>query len=218
VIRLTKRPLPQESVERLAERAARFAELTAQGQEIPDAVANGYNRPEVKALLRLETADKCAYCESKVSHVDHGDIEHMLSKRHRPDLRFTYSNFTYSCAICNNKKRDYHDDVVPMVHPYEDDPGDHLAAYGPMVMRKHASDRGLVTERQLDLNRGELVERRVERLEEVGALLDQFFRATNAGVRGVLDEQIRQECEVDKEFAFVVRNYVRVARENVEAV
>lgn len=217
MIRLTKLPVPEAVAQRLANRTQQYAELVAQGQEIPEAVANGYNHPDVKALLKQETSDKCAYCESKVPHVDYGDIEHMLSKLHRPDLRFDYQNLTYSCTVCNNKKRDYHDEQNPLINPYVDVPEDHLAAYGPMVMRLATSDRGLITQRRLDLNRGELVERRKERLEQIGILMDQIARTTNAGIRAVLEEQIRQECEADKEYAFVVRSFVDRSRELQDA-
>ncbi len=215
MIRLTKLQVPAHVAERLASRAERYAELLAQGGEIPDSVANGYNHPDVKALLRQETADKCAYCESKVSHVDYGDIEHILSKHHRDDLRFDYANLTYACGVCNNKKRAYHNEEIPLLNPYQDEPEQHLAAYGPMVMRIPTSDRGLVTERRLDLNRGELVERRMERLEQIETLMDQLSRTTNAAIRMVLEEQIRQECEADKEYAFVVRSFVSCTREHV---
>lgn len=127
MIRLVKLPVPDHVEQRLANRTQQYLALTAQGEEIPDAVANGYNHPDVKALLRQETSDKCAYCESKVPHVDHGDIEHMLSKQHRPDLRFDYQNLTYACAVCNNKKRNYHDEQNPLINPYQDVPEEHLA-------------------------------------------------------------------------------------------
>jgi hypothetical protein len=216
MIRLTKLPLPDHLAERLAERAQQYAHLEAQGAEIPDAVAGGYNHPEIKALLRQETAEKCAYCESKVPHVDHGDIEHILSKHHRSDLRFVYDNLTFSCAVCNNKKRDYHDVAVPLINPYVDAPEEHLAAYGPMVMRLATSDRGLVTQRRLDLNRAALVERRTERLEQVATLLDQLSRTTNEGIRAVLLDQIQQEGERDKEYSFVLKSFVQRALEAVE--
>lgn len=213
MIGLTKLPVPEAVAQRLANRTQQYAELVAQGHEIPEAVANGYNHPDVKALLKQETSDKCAYCESKVPHVDHGDIEHMLSKLHRPDLRFDYQNLTYACTVCNNKKRDFHDEQNPLINPYLDVPQEHLAAFGPMVMRLPTSDRGLITQRRLDLNRGALFERRKERLEQLGTLLDQLARTTNAGIRAVLEEQIRQECEADKEYTFVVRSFVERSRE-----
>lgn len=212
MISLTKHPVPDAVAQRLERRARQYADLVAGGAPIPETVANGYNHPDIKDLLRKETFDKCAYCESKVSHSYHGDIEHIISKHHRPELRYDFQNLTYSCAICNNRKRDYHDDQVPLLNPYEDSPDDHLAAFGPMVMRRPTSDRGLVTQRRLDLNRAELIERRKERLEQVATLLDQRARTTAQAICAVLDEQIWQECESDKEFAFVVRGYVESSR------
>ena len=45
-----------------------------------------------------ETHGKCAYCESKIKHIDYGDIEHILpkNKNARPDLCYFC---TKSCEI-----------------------------------------------------------------------------------------------------------------------
>jgi hypothetical protein len=42
--------------------------------------------------------------------------------------------------------------------------------------------------------------------------MDQLARTTNIAIRDVLEEQIRQECEMDKEYTFVVKGYVTEAR------
>lgn len=208
MIRLSKAQLPQELQELLADRTSRFLDLLAAGQPIPDGIADSYRDRRIKLLLRTETADKCAYCESKVPHIDHGDVEHIVPKAVRPELRFSFDNLTYACSVCNGKKGAFHNEQTPLLNPYVDDPQDHLVAVGPMVMRRPTSDRGLVTQRVLDLNRGALVERRAERLEAVGSLMDQIARTSNVAIRQVLLDQVNQESLQDKEYAFVVRGYV----------
>ena len=209
MIRLEKREVPEAIRTKLADRTQRYLALLAAGDTVPESLLNAYRDREVKLLLRAETSDKCAYCESKVPHVGHGDVEHMLPKAVRPDLRFDYNNLTYACAVCNGHKGDFYNAEAQLLHPYEDEPGEHLFALGSMVMRVPTSDRGFVTQRRLQLNRGALVERRTERLEAVGALMDQIARATNPAVRSVLEDQVRQECAEDKEYTMVVRSYVK---------
>jgi len=182
--------------------------LVAMGQAIPDSLATSYRDRDIKLLLQKETADKCAYCESKITHVDYGDVEHIIPKVKRPDLRFDYSNLTYACSVCNTKKGDYHDDAAPLLNPYIDAPEEHLLAVGPMLMRLPTSDKGLVTQKRLDLNRAPLIERRTERLESIGTLMDQVARANSTAVRQVLLDQIGQESADDKEYAFIVQGFV----------
>lgn len=101
---------------------------------------------------------------------------------------------------------------LPLLNPYTDDPSDHLIALGPMVVRQPHSDRGLLTERRLDLNRAALIERRAERLNDVATLVDQIARTTSPGIREVLPAQASEECLADKEFSFVVAAYVAQVR------
>jgi len=208
VIRLRKRALAPNIARRLEERAARYFHLLDAGEPIPDSVASSYRDAELKAALRAETSDKCAYCESKVPHVDYGDIEHIRPKSVEPRLRFAYDNMTYACGVCNTKKGEYHDPALPLVNPYDDDPQEHFIAAGPMVMRSPDSDRGLVTERRLDLNRSNLIERRQERLESIATLVDRLARTRSQTIRDVLLAQVQEECRDEREYAFIVRAYV----------
>ena len=55
---------------------------------------------QVKARLREETRGKCAYCESVVSTVAYGDVEHFRPKCVYWWLAYCYDNFSYSCQLC----------------------------------------------------------------------------------------------------------------------
>lgn len=211
MIRLHKRALPDELANKIRERTDRYLQLVNAGATVPDALASAYRDSAIKSLLKAETADKCAYCESKVPHVDYGDVEHLVPKSVRPELRFAYENLTFACGVCNTKKGEYHSEECPLLNPYVDEPADHLAAAGPMVLRTPNSDRGMVTEKRLDLNRSNLIERRKERIEGVAALIDQIARTRNTEIRDVLLAQVTDECKDDREYAFVVRAYVRAA-------
>lgn len=208
MIKLIKLNVPADVQSKINERTQRYKEIVDAGGEVPESLASAYKAPEIKSLLKSETADKCAYCESKVPHIDYGDVEHLLPKSLFPNLRYEYENLTYACGVCNTKKGDFYSADTPLLNPYEDDLESHLLAIGPMVMRAPASDRGFVTEKKLALNRSELVEKRMERLEAVASLIDQIARTENIVIRSVLLEQVKKECQGDKEYAFVVRAYV----------
>ncbi|ABB73430.1 TIGR02646 family protein [Nitrosospira multiformis ATCC 25196] len=208
MIKLNKLTVPPEIAEKIRQRQQHYNELDAKGEQIPDSLASAYKAPEVKELLRCETAEKCAYCESKISHVDYGDVEHLLPKSKFPQLRYSYENLTYTCSVCNTKKGDFFDAQTPLLNPYKDKPEDHLMAVGSMIFFIPGSDRGLVTQKRLALNRSNLVERRGERLESVATLIDQIARTKTSAIREVLLHELKEECEASEEYAFVVRTYV----------
>lgn len=217
MISLSRANISDELRAKIQARTDRFMALLAAGDEIPPSLEAAYRDPEVKAILRQETADKCAYCESKVTHTDYGDVEHIIPKTVRPNLRFVIENLTFACGKCNTNKGSYFDPDIPLLNPYVDDPSEHLIAMGPMVLRKSTSDRALVTEKKLKLNRPELVERRIERIEAIANLADQAARTSNASIRQVLLNQLRLECRNESEFSFTVRAFVDKVNESLNA-
>ncbi len=54
-----------------------------------------------KPNLKLESHDKCAYCEAPTSAVTFGDVEHFRPKSNYWWLAYSYDNYAYSCQICN---------------------------------------------------------------------------------------------------------------------
>lgn len=214
MIKLTKRPISDELKLKIADRIAQYTALSLAGLEIPDALAGAYKDPEVKESLKLETGDKCAYCESKMLHVDYGDVEHIEPKGNDAHLRFEYTNLTLACGVCNTNKGTKTD----VLNPYEKDPEAHLHAIGPLVFRRPESDVGLSTQHRLQLNRGQLVERRSERLEGLATLVDRIARTKDLAIRGVLLEQLEESTAADKEFSLVTRTYAAVAQQELAAL
>lgn len=56
-----------------------------------------------KDQLLLETHNKCAYCESDITTVSYGDVEHYRPKSIYWWLAYVYDNYLASCAICNQR-------------------------------------------------------------------------------------------------------------------
>ncbi len=122
MIPLKKAPLPDDLAEWLGKQQERLNDLIAGAQPIPENLMSAYRDPEVKKIIKRETREKCAYCESKILHVDHGDVEHKLPKSRFPNLRLTWSNLTFVCGICNEHKSDYFNATLPLLDPYTDTP------------------------------------------------------------------------------------------------
>jgi len=75
----------------------------AQKRKINNAM-NKYQHEEIKATLVAMFHGKCAYCESKITHITYGDIEHFRPKSdpRYAHLIFEWENLLLSCPICNN--------------------------------------------------------------------------------------------------------------------
>ena len=169
----------------------------------PDALRTNYKHPDNKRALQDASHGKCMYCESQVSHVYFGDVEHIKPKAagKHPELEFEWTNLGYCCARCNNAKNDQYDDDCPLVDPYSEDPGEHLIAFGTSVMHKQGSERGEITIRFTDLNRADLIERRAIMIKSLQDAVDACYRTKSLAVRDLLLKALGSQAAADKEFS-----------------
>lgn len=169
----------------------------------PDALRTNYKHPDNKRALQDASHGKCMYCESQVSHVYFGDVEHIKPKAagKHPELEFEWTNLGYCCARCNNAKNDQYDDDCPLVDPYSEDPGEHLIAFGTSVMHKQGSERGEITIRFTDLNRADLIERRAIMIKSLQDAVDACYRTKSLAVRDLLLKALGSQTAADKEFS-----------------
>ncbi|HEX8699149.1 MAG TPA: hypothetical protein VF815_09960 [Myxococcaceae bacterium] len=108
-----------------------------------------YSHETVKQALVDAQHGKCAFCESRVTHIDYGDVEHFRPKAgwrqeegerlHRPGyywLAYEWTNLFVACTLCNRQfKRNFfplqtpakrarsHKDDVAAEDPLLIDPG-----------------------------------------------------------------------------------------------
>lgn len=134
-----------------------------------------YRHPEVKAALITETHGKCAYCESKLKHIHHGDVEHIAPKSLEPDKRYEWNNLTLACEICNQNKSNRDPNTDHILDPYLKNPDDHLTFVGSFIFPL-GTNHGKNTEVLLDLNRAALLERRKSRLEQIMGIYETILR------------------------------------------
>jgi uncharacterized protein (TIGR02646 family) len=77
-----------------------------------------YGHDDVKSALRAAQHGKCAFCESQVTHIAYGDIEHFHPKggfrpgrRHPLEfpgyywLAYEWSNLLFACQLCNQRHK-----------------------------------------------------------------------------------------------------------------
>ena len=141
-----------------------------------------YRHTKIKQTLVEMFNGKCAYCESKITHIDYGHIEHYRPKsgsNGRPDLTFEWTNLLLACGVCNGGeyKSDHFpeaDDDGPIVNPCEDDPSQHFTFHFDPVAKLASvygvTSRGVRTEQLLGINRPELRSYRSVRIRYLMAL------------------------------------------------
>lgn len=206
MIKLTKGAQPDILRRKAQEWTQAILDKQARGEVLTKTDRGHYRHDEIKEALIAETNGKCAYCESKVRHITYGDIEHITPKSHNPNLWFSWDNLTLACDVCNTNKGDH---TFNFVDPYED-PSSHLMFLGPIIFPCPGSNAGAITETTLVLNRGELVERRKERLGSLSKHLEVIARTDDPNLRGILERDLLEEEAADKEFAGMVREAIKL--------
>jgi hypothetical protein len=176
--------------------------------DVTDAVRYRYRDAGIRAALVLETSGKCAYCESLMMAVSFAHIEHIVPRARKPELSFEWPNLTLVCEQCNNNKRDYYDENAPVVNPYTEEPSEHLLFVGPLVT--HLTEQpGLLTIHVLDLNRGTLLDRRREKIEQLLALIDRWIRMPAGGLKNFLWAEIESFAAPTAELSATATSFLR---------
>ena len=205
MIRLKKGPKPDILVQN-EERWTHEYMAGLEDGDLSDTKRYRYRHTDIKNALRAETHAKCAYCESNVSHVHPGETDHIYPKRKRPDLVVAWDNLTYVCTECNRRKLDYYSKREPLVNPYVDDPSEHLMFAGPLVL--HRDNKGLRTNKKVELSRAELVERRQERIEQVNMLVQKWNETADGPTKEFLRQEIVNWATSASEFSATMNAYL----------
>jgi len=172
------------------------AASTPQGRE---KAQNKYRHSQIKDALVAMFHGKCAYCESAITHIDYGHIEHFKPKGipEYYDLAVDWSNLLLACGRCNgpeNKgiKFPGPSSGGPLVNPTEDDPGQHFRFDFDRVTKLAnvlgISERGETTWRLLGLNRRELVRRRSDFVKKLWVIATRYD--SDAEAREIIDNAV----------------------------
>lgn len=169
-----------------------------------------YRHPDNKKALVDASFDKCMYCESKITHVYFGDIEHIKPKSKYPELEFEWTNLGFVCAKCNNAKHDKYDDATPYINPYKENPEKFILALGAFLKNKKGNERGDLTIQDIKLNRPELLEKRQTKIELIGKAVDACMRTKNENLKKAALKELILECDKDKEYSFFIKTLFRL--------
>ena len=165
---------------------------------------NGAKYRENKSALKEANHGKCMYCESKISHTQHGDIEHIKPKSKFPELEFDWDNLGYACATCNNFKRDKFNEIEPYINPYKEDPEKHISSAGALM--KDETKRGVNTIRDIGLNRPHLLEKRGELINEMERVLNVV---NDSLIKSEIINIFKEKTGNDKEYSLCVKNFLQ---------
>ena len=188
-----------------------------------------YGHATVKRSLLDAQYDKCAFCEAKITHVAHGDVEHFRPKAGvlvggrlvRPGyfwLAYEWGNLYASCAICNQRHKgsafpisgrragwedlDTTWEMPVFIDPGEDFPEEDIEFIDSAARGR--TERGRVTVEALGLNREPLDARRRERVKLYRLLLDSlqaFVERGDPSTRANEQEIVTALCEAMRDDA-----------------
>jgi uncharacterized protein (TIGR02646 family) len=165
---------------------------------------NKYRHPAIKRALVSMFHGKCAYCESKILHVDYGHIEHFRPKS-KPEFRslaFEWSNLLLSCGVCNGAiykgvRFPEADEGGPLINPCEDFPEAHFEFVFDLRARLASvvgtTARGKTTEALLGLNRQDLRAYRSKLVMQLCVL--SRCAENDPDAKALLDEACRNNAE-----------------------
>lgn len=210
---LAKGPKPPILVAQGEKWQAELAAVLAAGERPTEVMRARYRHPEIKDAILAETANKCAYCESKIRHVTYGDIEHIIPKSRVPAKSYEWSNLTLACDICNTNKGDFYSDDPEksqdgLVDPYVDDPRAHFLFMREVVTPRPDSLKGYATEQVLKLTRGQLIERRRERMNFIDGMVMAYTLADPEYKSVILQTLYDNHLKEDDEYAGIVAAYI----------
>lgn len=177
-----------------------------------DNAQNKYRHSEVKTALANMFHGKCAYCESKITIVTYGAIEHFFPKSVYPELTFEWRNLLLSCDFCNDANHkgikfplDGNGDPL-LIDPTDGiaDPRTHLEFVWDGVAGVASvfgrDQRGRAVETIFDLNgingRKELVNHRSSYIKRLFALLRFAQQGDNEAIA-----LLREACDPSAEYS-----------------
>ncbi|HEX8456913.1 MAG TPA: hypothetical protein VF656_06435 [Pyrinomonadaceae bacterium] len=159
-----------------------------------------YGHKTVKEALIKSQHDKCFLCESKITHISHGDVEHFRPKAaYRQSTRDTlhtgyywlayeWSNLFLACPVCNqvfkknlfplsnptaratSHRKSLSKEKPLFLDPSIDDPEQHISFREEVPFPLNGSVRGKATITDLGLKRLKLNDRRREHYDRLQLL------------------------------------------------
>lgn len=196
-----------------------------------------YGHDTVKEALKLAQHGKCAFCESPITHVQYGDVEHFRPKKGflrggrlvRPGyywLAYDWDNLLLACQICNQRHKR---NAFPLlrgsrrarshlgsiagekpvfIDPAHEDPMNDIGFREHVPCARNRSVRGRRTIRGLGLARRDLMEVRERHLQIIRSLRDLVRVCGPSPERDRAEALLRRATRDDAPFAAMVRAFL----------
>ena len=198
-----------------------------------------YGHKTVKKALIKAQHDKCCFCESKVSHISYGDVEHFRPKggvRQTPNgplgkpgyywLAYEWSNLFLSCQLCNQRfKRNLfplknprdraisHNDDINVEKPKfispAENPEQYIAFRQEIAYAIDGNPRGKATIEELGLNRGKLAKDRFEYFDKLQIIHETATLGLPKSLRKKAKAHIDKCIQSSNRYASMVRCAVK---------
>lgn len=178
---------------------------TPTNKSLKEQLERRYNCKSVKEALARMFNDKCAYCESHVFHVSFPHIEHYKPKSKYPKLCFEWTNLFLACSMCNSSgykgnKFPTKSKGGPYIDPEIEDPNDHFnfifdQKTGVSIVQPKTR-RGTTTERDLGLNRVNLLKHRNSVVKKLAFIA---LKAKNGDLDALVE--IKSGTKPDEEYS-----------------
>lgn len=203
MIRLIKLEKPDILVQKGEEWKDEIMTYVNSGTDIPKNIQVRYSHKEIKNALLEETKKKCAYCESIITGIDYGDIEHIEPKKKVPEKTFEWSNLTLACGKCNQNKGQYYNKNLSLINPYTDKPEEEIIFLGAYPSAR--SNRALMTVKQLKLDRVELIERRTEYIKKIQPLINLYLDTNDKEFQKILYQDLIEYTKEKHEYSSMMK-------------
>lgn len=188
-------------------------------KKIVKEIEKKYNHKDVKKSLKIMFNNKCAFCESYITHIDYGQIEHFKPKTKYPELCFEWTNFLLSCSVCNgksNKGEHFPTDQEggPLINPVNEDPDDFFKFEYDDITKQFLllpkNERANTMLKIIKLNREDLAEKRTLDLSKIINLIMEIIQ--NKPEKITL---LEQEFSIkDEYYAFINTIFERLKTSN----
>lgn len=189
----------------LNEKKATTKEQKKTAKKKLDNAKNKYQHKDIKKQLKLMFHGRCAYCESKISHIGYGHIEHYRPKEKFPLLAVKWNNLLLSCELCNsveNKGNKF--PTSKLIDPCKDDPAQHFVfdydKNTELANVLGVTNRGQSTELTLNLNRYDLLQHRSGYIKKLIFFASLYH--SNQQAREIFDEALTVDSENAEYLAF----------------
>lgn len=215
MIKMTKGEEPKILYDNSKKWTAEILSHIAKKTKPKPSLVTKYRHKKIKKALITETHGKCVYCESKILHIHHGDVEHILPKAIYANKTFDWNNLTLACEICNQNKSDRDPNFENIINPYGEFPEEHLFFSGPIIFT--FTQKGQNTEVILDLNRTALLEKRKERLTRAFNIIKNVVDETKPlEVRKIIyNDFVKNEISSGSEYSSTIKSMFEDFKRNI---